>query len=121
MKQYIIHLQDLPTYSPPGHSKTSNRRLLGPGIFGSNRLEVVFGQIEYGGQADPHAHPGNEQAFFILEGKAMLEIGGKENIVGPNDFVYLPPGVTHRVTPLEGPPLKLLIIYSPPLSESPKD
>jgi mannose-6-phosphate isomerase-like protein (cupin superfamily) len=120
MKKYITHLIDLPCYTPPGHSKTTNRRLLAPGAFGSNRVEVVLGQMEYGGQADPHLHPDLEQAFFVLEGKAVVEIEGESEVVGPNDFIYLPPGTLHRVTPLEGPLLKLLIIYAPPLSSSGK-
>lgn len=119
MKKYIVHLHDLLSYTPPGHSRTANRRLLGPGAFGSDRVEVILGQIEYGGQADPHAHPDLEQALFVLEGKAVVEIEGESEVVGPNDFIYLPPGTSHRVTTLKGPPLKLLIIYSPPLSSSP--
>jgi mannose-6-phosphate isomerase-like protein (cupin superfamily) len=121
MGKYITHLEDLPTYSPAGHSQTTNRRLLGPGPFGSSRFEVVHGQIEYGGQADPHAHRDLEQAFFVLEGKAEVEIEGEREVVGPDDFIYLPPGAPHRVTPLEGSSLKILIIYSPPLSSSGKD
>jgi quercetin dioxygenase-like cupin family protein len=118
MKRYITHLGDLPFYAPPGHSKTRNRRLLGPGPFGSNRVEVVLGEIEYGGQAEPHAHSGSEQAFLVLEGKAIVEIEGKSQSVGPGDFIYLPVGVPHRVETLEGPNLKLLILYAPPLSGS---
>jgi len=120
MRKYITHLDELPLYSPPGHSKTTNRRLLGPGPSGSDRVEVVVGQIEYGGQADPHSHPDVEQAFFVLEGKAVVEIEEKIAEVGPNDFIYLPPGTTHRIAPLDGPPLKLLILYAPPLSSSKK-
>gem|GEM_PF-4073856 len=33
--KYIIRLDDLETYSPAGHSRTTNRRLLGPGPRGS--------------------------------------------------------------------------------------
>jgi mannose-6-phosphate isomerase-like protein (cupin superfamily) len=81
-------------------------------------LEVVLGEVKYGGQADPHVHPDLEQAFFVLQGKAELEVKGEKAVVGPEDFIFLPPGTVHRVTPLKGPPLKLLIIYSPPLSSS---
>ncbi len=115
MKRYIVHSYELPTYTPLAHSHTINRRLLGPGPSGSDRVEVVLGEIKFGGQADPHSHSGVEQAFFVIQGKAVVEIEGKSSIVGPDDFIYLPPGATHRVTPLEGPPLKLLILYAPPL------
>ena len=118
MKRYITHIADLPFYAPPGHSKTRNRRLLGPGPFGSDRVEVVLGEIAYGGQAEPHAHSGIEQAFLVMEGRALVEIEGEGQIVGPGDFIYLPAGVLHRVETLEGPTLKLLILYTPPLSGS---
>ena len=120
MKRYIVHSYELPGYTPPAHSQTTNRRLLGPGPFGSERVEVVLGEIEYGGQADPHSHSGVEQAFFVIQGKAVVEIEGQSEVVGPDDFIYLPAGASHRVTPLEGPSLKLLILYAPPLSSSPK-
>jgi mannose-6-phosphate isomerase-like protein (cupin superfamily) len=113
MEKYITHWKDLVPYTPPGHSKTTNYRLLGPG--GSDRMEVILGQIEYGGQADHHVHPDLEQAFFVLGGKAVVEIAGETEVVGPDDFVYFPPGTPHRITPLEGSPLRILIIYSPPL------
>jgi mannose-6-phosphate isomerase-like protein (cupin superfamily) len=120
MKRYIIHSGDLPTYSPPNHSKTTNRRLLGPGPSGSGRVEVVLGEVEFGGQADPHAHPDLEQGFFVLQGRAEVEIDGRKAEVGPEDFVFLPQGVVHRVTPLKGPALRILIFYAPPLSSPPR-
>jgi quercetin dioxygenase-like cupin family protein len=83
---------------------------------GSDRVEVVLGEIEYGGQADPHSHSDIEQAFFVLQGKAEVEIEGEKKVVGPDDFIFLPPGTIHRVTPLKGPPLRLFILYAPPLS-----
>ena len=62
MKKFITHLSDLLPYSPPGHSHTTNYRLLGPGTSGSDLFEVVLGEIKSGGRAEPHAHEGIEQA-----------------------------------------------------------
>ena len=118
MKKFITHLSEVSPYFPPGHAKTTNYRLLGPGPSGSDRFEIVLGHIESGGQADPHAHEELEQAVFILEGKAVVEIEGRHEVVGPNDLVYFPEGVRHQISTLEGPPLKLLIVYAPPLSAS---
>ncbi|MGQ9694188.1 MAG: cupin domain-containing protein [Thermodesulfobacteriota bacterium] len=116
MINYIVHLSELPTYFPTGHSRTTNRRLLGPDVGGSSRFEVIYGKIEPGGQADPHAHQIQEQAIYVLSGKGEVEIEEKCYPVGPQDFIYLPPGTSHKVTPVEESPLELLIIYSPPLS-----
>ena len=118
MKRFIIHLNEVLPYSPPGHSHTTNYRLLGAGTFGSDRLEVVLGQIESGGQAEPHAHEGIEQAIFVLEGKAAVEIEGKSEVVGPSDLIYFPQGVRHQITALPGQSLRFLIVYVPPLSSS---
>lgn len=118
MKNFVTHLSDLSPYSPPGHSRTTNYQLLGPGPSGSDRFEVVLGQIEFGGQANPHVHQELEQAVFVMDGRAVVEIEGRQEVVGPNDFIYFPGGVRHRIATLEGPPLKLLIVYSPPLSAS---
>ncbi len=119
-QKYILHAYELPPYTPPAHSLTVNRRLLGRREWGSQRVEVVLGEIEYGGQADPHRHSGVEQAFYVIEGEATVDIEGESSIVGPDDFVYLPAGATHRVTPLPGKKLKILIIYAPPLEAEEK-
>ncbi|HSR12946.1 MAG TPA: cupin domain-containing protein [Thermodesulfobacteriota bacterium] len=115
MKKFVVHSYEVSPYIPPAHSGTENRRLMGPGGFGSERVEVVLGDIQPGGQADPHSHPGVEQAFFVLEGKAEVEVDGERAVVGPNDFVFFPAGSTHRVTPLAGSKFRLLIVYNPPL------
>jgi quercetin dioxygenase-like cupin family protein len=47
-----------------------------------------------------------------------VEVDGQISVVGPEDFIFLPPGVVHRVTPLEGPALRVLVLYTPPLSSS---
>ena len=116
MKKYVTHVNDLSSYTPPGHSKTTNFRLLGLGPEGSNRMEIILGQVGYGGQADPHSHENEEQAIFVLEGKALIEIAGLKEVVGPNDFIFLPQGTPHKIVPLEGKHFKVLIIYAPPLS-----
>jgi mannose-6-phosphate isomerase-like protein (cupin superfamily) len=121
IKKYLRRLKEVPSYTPPGHFKTTNYRLLGPGPDGSDRLEIILGQIEYGGQADCHIHENSEQAFFVLEGKALLQIEGEEELISPNDLIYLPKGTSHKVVPVEGQPLKLLIVYAPPLSPDEPD
>ncbi len=118
MKKFITHLTDVSPYSPAGHSRTTNFRLLGPGAAGSERFEVILGEIEPGGRADAHAHERIEQAVFVLEGKAVIEIEGESEIAGPKDLMYFPAGVKHSITPLDGRPIRLLIIYAPPLSAS---
>lgn len=101
----------VPSYEPPGHSGTVNRRLVGPSL-GSKNLEVVIGEMEPSGGADPHSHEDLEQAMYILEGKLRIFTKESDDIFLPGDFVLFPVGVEHTVECIE--PSKFLVIYGPP-------
>ena len=51
-------------------------------------------------ETDLHSHETMYEVYFVLEGRATYRIGDAEFEVGPGDFFYVPPGVTHnqRVT-----------------------
>src|SRR5215210_4683619 len=48
----IQHVSELPAYSPPAHSGTDNRRLVGR-EFGAG-FEMILGQVAPGGEASRH-------------------------------------------------------------------
>ncbi len=113
----VIRPSQLEGYSPANHHGTTNVRLVGPAN-GARHMEVILGDIEAGGSALPHAHPGLEQAVYVLEGTAIAGIDGQEFEVHPGDMMFFPEGVFHsiRVTSAR---IKLLVIYSPPYGEDP--
>lgn len=113
----VIRPSQLPGYSPANHHGTINVRLVGPET-GARHMEVVLGEIVAGGNALPHAHPGLEQAVYVLEGTAVAGIDGKEQEVGPGDFMFFPEGVFHSLKVTSGR-IKLLVIYAPPYGEDP--
>ncbi|HIE53543.1 MAG TPA: cupin domain-containing protein [Armatimonadetes bacterium] len=45
----------------------------------------------------PHAHKGDE-IWFILKGKAKVDLGGKMFEVEENDLIICPEGVSHGMT-----------------------
>jgi quercetin dioxygenase-like cupin family protein len=45
--------------------------------------------------APPHVHPGEDEAFFVLEGRFVFTVEDTEHVAGPGAYVYLPPGVRH--------------------------
>lgn len=98
-------------YKPPGHSGTVNRRLIGPSL-GSKNLEVVIGEMEPSGGAEPHVHNDFEQAMYILEGRLRIYTNESDDIFLPNDFVFFPIGVSHAIECLEKS--KFLVLYGPP-------
>ncbi len=114
---YIVRAEDVPPYSPPMHAGTVNRRLIGRDVNGSTKVEMVLGVLEPGGVAERHSHDAEEQVMYILEGRALIEVGDEvKEEVGPGTACFFPAGMPHRVEALT--PVKTLVIYAPPLERS---
>lgn len=118
-RNYFVSVDTVPGYHPANHVGTVNRRLIGPETVGARHLEVVHGTIQKGKGALPHAHPGIEQVCYVLEGRALAEVGGQSKELGPGDCCFFPADEMHVFTVISDEPVKLLVIYSPPYEESP--
>jgi quercetin dioxygenase-like cupin family protein len=110
----IAGLSEIPAYSPPGHSGTVNRRLVERGDCG--HFEMILGEIAPGGTADRHAHDVEFQAIYILSGAAEVALGdGPVRRCGAGTVIRIPPGLVHEVRSVGTEPLRLIVVYSPPL------
>jgi quercetin dioxygenase-like cupin family protein len=116
--RYVVRAEDVPTYSPGGHTGTVNRRLVGAKENGARFMEIVLGDVEANAGVHAHAHPGMEQAQYILEGEARVEIEGEVFHVRPGDLCFFPADVFHAIT-VTSARMKTLIVYAPPYGESP--
>ena len=121
MKSHFVRAADAPAYHPANHSGTVNRRLIGADTVGARNLEVVLGVIEPNEGAAPHAHPGIEQACYLLEGRAVAEVGGEKREMAPGDCCFFPADMPHKFTAIGERPAKVLVIYSPPYGENPRN
>lgn len=111
----IIRVGQLPSYTPPGHSDTTNVRLV-DGRF-NGRFELVLGKIEPGGVADRHSHEREAQVIYLRAGQARVVLGrDPPQLCGPETVIRIPPGVDHEVVSLGPETLELIIVYSPPLA-----
>ena len=117
--RYLVRSADVPAYHPANHTGTSNQRLIGPDNVGARHMEVVLGTLSRGGGALPHAHPGLEQACYLLAGTAHAEVAGESFDMVPGDICFFPAEQMHIFTVTSEEPVKLLVIYSPPYGESP--
>jgi quercetin dioxygenase-like cupin family protein len=100
-------------YSPANHAGTRNYRLVA-----SSKIEVILGEIERGGGALPHAHPGIEQVCYLLEGSAHVEIAGEKFEMLAGDACFFPADQPHlfRATSEK---VRVMVIYAPPYLENP--
>jgi len=111
----IQNLADLATYVPPGHSGTENARLVLKDETGGS-FEMVHGTLAPGGHAARHSNADAFQAMYVLGGAAEVALGGAApRRCGAGDVVRIPPGLENEVTSLGPEPLRLIIVYSPPI------
>ena len=118
-RRYFVRAGEAPGYHPANHVGTLNRRIIGRETVGAERVEVILGTIERGKGALPHAHPGIEQACYMIQGRARAEVGGQTCELGPGDACFFPPEMPHTFTVVSDEPVQVLVIYSPPYEESP--
>jgi len=117
--RYLVRSADVAAYQPANHTHTRNQRLIGPDNVGARHMEVVLGTLGRGGGALPHAHPGIEQACYLLSGSARAEVAGEVFDMVPGDMCFFPADTMHVFTVTSDEPVQLLVIYSPPYGESP--
>jgi quercetin dioxygenase-like cupin family protein len=117
--RYFVHAEEVPGYHPANHTGTLNRRLIGRETVGATRVEMLLGEIEPGQGALPHAHPGIDQICYMLEGRALAEVGGEKAELGPGDCCYFPADQRHVFTVVGDRKVKVLVVYTPPYEENP--
>src|SRR5256712_2640423 len=112
---YVVRQDAVTPYSPLNHEATVDRRLVGRDSVGARQVEVVLGVVARGGGALKHSRPGIEQACYVLEGRARVEVGDDYvDEVGPGDTVFFPAGAPPLVTTISEAPVQGLLIYAPP-------
>jgi quercetin dioxygenase-like cupin family protein len=117
--RYFVRAEEVPGYQPANHTGTLNRRLIGRETVGATRVEMLLGEIEPGQGALPHAHPGIDQICYMLEGRALAEVGGEKAELGPGDCCYFPADQRHVFTVVGDRKVKVLVVYTPPYEENP--
>jgi quercetin dioxygenase-like cupin family protein len=115
---YFVREAEVTPYSPKNHTGTVNRRLIGPETVNAKQLEVVLGTVDPKHGALPHSHPGIEQVCYILEGRAVAEVGGKRAELGPGDSCFFPADEPHLFTAVGDQTVRVLVIYAPPYTET---
>ena len=118
---YLVRSANIAGYQPANHHHTTNQRLIGPETVGAQQMEVLLGTLSKGGGALPHAHPGIEQSCYLLEGTAQVTVGDQAFDMVPGDMCFFPANVFHTFSVTSDTPVKLLVIYSPPYGENPKN
>jgi quercetin dioxygenase-like cupin family protein len=62
-----------------------------------SRLMAGLNCFEPGQAQAVHAHAGADKFYFVLEGKARMQVGDEVAEAGPGTLVWAPAGVPHGV------------------------
>jgi len=78
------------------------------------RQSLAEARVPVGASTTPHYHPVTEEIYYLLEGRARMQIDDQFQDVGPGDAIAIPPGSTHQITNTGETTLKLLCCCAPP-------
>lgn len=76
-------------------------------------LHIIQELVPPGACEVPHHHDRAQQFFFILSGRACIEIDGETRNLGLHQGTHVPPGKVHRFFNPHDTPVSFLVISSP--------
>lgn len=74
---------------------------------------LIEALIPPGGGPPPHVHHGEDEAFFILEGKISFRVGDAVISAGPGYHVHVERGTPHEFKNTTRSPARMLILCTP--------
>jgi mannose-6-phosphate isomerase-like protein (cupin superfamily) len=80
---------------------------------GAKHLTTSLVEMEIDGRQHVHAHE-TEQAYFIIEGKGMMQVNDEQREVGKGDSIFIPSNAKHGLINTGSGKLVYLSAGSPP-------
>ena len=107
------HIDHCTVYNLPGRDWFY---LLGPQNSQAQNLVLGLAEFPGGTLATPHAHQAEEEIIYILAGEGAIIAGDQETRLEPGVAVLIPPGLVHRIRADGDDPLRLITLFSPPVT-----
>lgn len=80
----------------------------------SEHLSVIQERVPKGASEVRHLHKRAEQFFYVISGKATLEVAGVTHVIQSNEGFHVPAGVAHTLSNEHEEDLEFLVISTPP-------
>jgi len=77
------------------------------------RFTLGIIEMQPGREIEPHAHVGEDDAFYVLSGEMTLFVAGQTVVAPPGTFVLVPPGVEHGFRNDGSEPARMLNVHAP--------
>jgi len=106
MTSYFRTVQGAVTFSPAKATKAD--------LVAGGQLFVGLNCFEPGQAQQVHAHQGADKFYFLVSGKARMQVGEETRDAGAGDLVWAPAGVPHGVLEALDRTVMLVAIAPPP-------
>lgn len=83
------------------------------GLFETQDLFCDVYCLEPGQAQKPHAHDAATKFYYVIEGRASIQIGDERRDLGPGALAWAAPGEVHGVENLSTGRLALLVVMAP--------
>jgi mannose-6-phosphate isomerase-like protein (cupin superfamily) len=80
----------------------------------TGRSQTAVMTIAPGADAGPEERHDGDQILYVVEGTAIVRIGGAEHRAGPGALCMIPAGRAHHVRNPGRVPLFFVTVYAPP-------
>jgi mannose-6-phosphate isomerase-like protein (cupin superfamily) len=90
------------------------RELFGIPTGGTTSQSLAEASLPPGGSTQRHYHARSEEIYFLLEGRADMELEGEHRELGPGEAVAIPPGAWHEIKTLGDAEVRFLCCCAPP-------
>lgn len=84
------------------------------GLFESERFFLDLYCLEPGQEQKPHAHPGSDKVYLVVEGRGRFRVGDAEAALSAGEAVMAASGELHGIVNDSGERLVVLTLMSPP-------
>ena len=79
------------------------------------RFSLMERTLPPGGRIAPHAHGGNDEVYFVLDGTVEFHVAGEVFDGAGGTFVLVPAGEAHTFGNTGEAPARLLVLHAPAL------
>ena len=98
---------------PADHAAYDATRMGKSTIFESGRLLVGLNAFEPGQEHALHAHAGQDKVYYVIEGRGLFLLEGRELAMQAGDLLAAPEGVPHGVRNTGSGRLLVMAILAP--------
>jgi len=92
----------------------ADERMQKIGLLASERLFLDLYCLQSGQAQRVHSHGDSDKIYYVLHGRATIQVGAEERELLAGTAVLAPAGEPHGVANRSGDPLTLLVFMAPP-------